>query len=227
MHRDYYTKKFLTRDIRSHSQEDDLDFPSEWSSFEEWPPRKYTICVRDNYGIELMREFSDCNQYSLLTEFMKVRDTAKVIVEIGVARLSTKLYDQTSTTILINNKLEETIYLGIDLDNKSFLDDPKKNVHTLQGSSENFHLAKKKFEELNITVIDFLFVDGWHSVNQVVDELFYVDMLKVGGIVGYHDTNFHPGPKKIVDALNPEVFDVRQHCTLPTDFGISFATRKM
>ena len=86
---------------------------------------------------------------------------------------------------------------------------------------------KKKFEELNITVIDFLFVDGWHSVNQVVDELFYVDMLKVGGIVGYHDTNFHPGPKKIVDALNPEVFDVRQHCTLPTDFGISFATRKM
>ena len=226
MHRDYYTSKYLSHDIRSHNSDDDIDFPSEWGWFEEWPPRKYTLSVKEEYGIDLMREFSDCNQYSLLTEFVKVRDTAKVIVEIGVARLTTNFYDHTSTTILINNKLDETIYLGIDLDDKSFLNNPEKNVHTLQGSSENFDLVKKKLEDLNITSIDFLFVDGWHSVNQVVDELFYVDLLNVGGIVGYHDTNFHPGPKKIVDALNPEIFEVRKHCTLPTDFGICFATKK-
>jgi hypothetical protein len=227
MKRDYYSQRFLSYDIRSHSQEDDLDFPADWGQFEDWPPRKITSCVRENHGIELMREFSDCNQYSLLSEFMKVRESAKVIVEIGVARLSTNFYEHTSTTILLNNKLDSTIYLGIDVDDKSFLNDPAKNIFTLQSQSENYEIVQLKLNELGITKIDFLFIDGWHSVNQVLDELFYVDLVVRNGIIGYHDTNFHPGPRKIIEAMRPEFFEVRKHCTLPTDFGVAFATKKI
>lgn len=226
MNREYYIKKYLTNDIRLNTEDDEQDSPIGFGDFSEWPPRKYTSCIKDNYGLDILGEFSDCNQYSLLSEFMKVRDKAKVILEIGVARLSTNFYEHTSTTVLLNNKKEDTIYIGIDIDDKSFLEKEGKNIHTIQSSSENYSLIKEKLEKLGITQIDFLFIDGWHSINQVIDELFYVDLLSTGGIVGYHDTNFHPGPSKIIEALNPDVFQVRKHCTLPTDYGISFATRK-
>lgn len=204
--RNHYVQKYLSYDIRG--EDGDRDYPS-----------------LDGRWFD--REFSDCNQYSLLSEFVKVRDSVKVIVEIGVARLSANvLYDHTSTTVLINNKKDETIYLGIDVDDKSFLEKEKPNVHTLQARSEDYEIIKKKFDELGIVKIDFLFIDGWHSVNQVIDELFYIDYVPSGGIVGYHDTNYHPGPSKILSAFNPHMFDVRKHCIAENDYGIGFVTRK-
>ena len=225
MKRDYYSQRFLSNDIRSHSQEDDLDFPADWGQFEDWPPRKITSCVRENHGIELMREFSDCNQNSLLSEFMKVRESAKVIVEIGVARLSTNFYEHTSTTILLNNKLDSTIYLGIDVDDKSFLNDPAKNIFTLQSQSENYEIVQLKLNELGITKIDFLFIDGWHSLNAVINDWQYVDMLSDNGIVIFHDSNYHPGPTVFVEAIDSSIFRVEKHFEGQDDYGVAIAYR--
>lgn len=195
--------RYLNKDIRTFNQEfDDRDLPDFW--------------------INSRREFSDCNQQSLKQEFLKVKDDTKVIVEIGVSRItSMQSYEQTSTSILLNSKNPDTLYLGIDIDDKSFLKGP--NVHTLQARSENYEVILNKFKELGIHKIDFLFVDGWHSINQVIDELWYVDFMKSGGVVGYHDTNFHPGPSNIINALRPDIFKVTKYCVSQNDWGVGFA----
>ena len=80
------------------------------------------------------------------------------------------------------------------------------------------------FKELGITQFDFIFIDGWHSINAVMTEWEYTRLLSPTGIVGFHDTNYHPGPKEFVDAINQEKWNVAKVC--PDDYGISFAWRK-
>jgi predicted O-methyltransferase YrrM len=74
---------------------------------------------------------------------------------------------------------------------------------------------------------DFIFIDGWHSVNQVLDDWKFTEFLADGGVVGFHDTNVHPGPMLFIDHLNTEKYNVEKCCTTwLTDYGISFVTRK-
>ena len=89
INREDLIKKYLVKDIRTLDEDkDNSDFPENFDHL--------------NAGRE--REFSYCNQYSLLTEFSKIKDKCKVIVEIGVARMSTNRMEDTSTTIFLNNK---------------------------------------------------------------------------------------------------------------------------
>jgi hypothetical protein len=50
--------------------------------------------------------------------------------------------------------------------------------------------------------------------------------MKPGGVIGFHDTNYHPGPSRIIKNLNPNIFEVRQSCQQQDDWGIGFATIK-
>ena len=200
-------QKYLSSDIRTFdSSFDDEDLPTYWA--------------------QGSREFSYCNQYSLLTEFSKIKDSCKVIVEIGVARMSTNRMEDTSTTIFLNNKKDDTIYLGIDIEDKKFIESVAPNIYTIKSKSENYEEVLKKFKDLGIEKIDFLFIDGWHSINQVIDELFYFDFLTKGSVVGFHDTNYHPGPSRIIESLNPEMFEVVKYCQSEDDWGIGFAFLK-
>lgn len=202
-------KKYLTQDVRTlDPMKDDDDLPVNFNSH------------------PVNREFSFCNQYSLLTEFSKVKDRCKVIVEIGVARLSTNRMEDTSTTIFLNHKNDDTIYVGIDIDDKKFLESYGPNIHTIESKSENYSFIIDKFKELNIEKIDFLFIDGWHSINQLIDELFYFDFLNEGSVVGFHDTNYHPGPSKVIRNLNPDMFETRLYCESVDDWGIGFAFKR-
>ena len=211
--RTQYTQKYLTQDIRvGYSEDNDKDWINIY-------PNPFELVGN--------KEFSMCNQAALTEEFSKVKDQTKVIVEIGVSRVTyNQTYDQTSTSIFLRHKNPETIYLGIDIDDKTFLQGLERNVFTLQSKSEYYERVKAKLDALRITQIDFLFVDGWHSINQVIDELWYVDFMKPGGVIGFHDTNYHPGPSRIIKNLNPDIFEVRQYCQQQDDWGIGFATIK-
>lgn len=211
--RTQYIQKYLTQDIRLGNHEDnDKDFINTY-------PNPFELVGN--------KEFSMCNQASLTEEFTKVKDQTKVIVEIGVSRITyNQTYDQTSTSIFLRHKNPETLYLGIDIDDKTFLQGLERNVFTLQSKSEYYERVKAKLDSLRITQIDFLFVDGWHSINQVIDELWYVDFMKPGGVIGFHDTNYHPGPSRIIKNLNPNIFEVKQLCQQQDDWGIGFATLK-
>jgi predicted O-methyltransferase YrrM len=208
-----YIEKYLTQDIRTGPPEDN---DKDWiNTF----PNPFELVGN--------KEFSICNQAALTEEFIKVKDQTKVIVEIGVSRVTyNQTYDQTSTSIFLRHKRPDTLYLGIDVDDKTFLQGFERNVFTLQSKSENYEVIKAKLDALKITQIDFLFVDGWHSINQVIDELWYVDFMKPGGVIGFHDTNYHPGPSQIIKNLNPEIFEVTQYCEQQDDWGIGFAKIK-
>lgn len=211
--RKHNIQKYLTNDIRLETLEDnDKDFIPQF-------PNPFQLVGN--------KEFSICNQTALTEEFTKVKDQTKVIVEIGVSRITyNQTYDQTSTSIFLRHKSPETIYLGIDIDDKTFLQGMGRNIFTLQSKSEDYEKIQAKLDALKISQIDFLFVDGWHSINQVIDELWYVDFMKPGGVIGFHDTNYHPGPSRIIKNLNPDIFEVVQYCEQQDDWGIGFAKIK-
>jgi hypothetical protein len=96
-------------------------------------------------------EFTLDNRDALIERFLKVRDNCRAILEIGVHRPSWNdpIGAFTSTSALLNNKLSETIYIGIDQDDKSFLNNSEKNVHTIQNNSSHFDNNCKKMQELS------------------------------------------------------------------------------
>jgi predicted O-methyltransferase YrrM len=168
------------------------------------------------------REFTNMNQEKLLEFFSKIKNDCKSIVEIGVHR---NAYNDTSTCILLDNKLDDTVYLGIDIEDKSFLNNTNKNIFTLKTDSRNLDHIKQTLKRLNVNEIDFLFIDGWHSVNQVLAEIRLFDLLSSKAIVGFHDVASHPGPNTVFDAIDENIFD-KFKFSPGNDHGIGFIIKK-
>ncbi len=79
---------------------------------------------------------------------------------------------------------------------------------------------------LNIKEIDFLFIDGWHSINMVINDWLYTEKLSKNGIVGFHDTNRHPGPFYVFEAIDENLYYKYKYFEELEDWGISFAIKK-
>lgn len=216
MTREDIVKNDLIRDIRSFSEIDDADyhevfFNQKHPGVNPWPMGNRKI------------EFSEWNHLKLNQHFKKVSGHAKAIIEIGVCRNGEK----SSTYTFLRNKMKETFYFGIDLVDKSFLDNAEENIFTLQTNSSNTEQIMEFVNSKGVDKFDFIFIDGWHSVNQVLDDWKFTEFLADGGVVGFHDTNVHPGPMLFIDHLNTEKYNVEKCCTTwLTDYGISFVTRK-
>lgn len=160
------------------------------------------------------REFSDCNQKELLRVLNKVKP--KAILEIGVSRLTTNKYENTSTAIFLNHKDKDCIYIGVDIDDKSYL--KGENVYTLKEDSANIEQVINFTRYKGVESFDFIFIDGWHSINQVMKEWEYRHYLNEGGVIGLHDTNYHPGPVHLLTQVGG--WKVEKCCLL--DWGITF-----
>lgn len=194
-----FWQNHLTRDPRTFTEYDDVDSPER---------------------IVSLIEVSACNYAMLEQHFLLLRDKAKAVLEIGISRNG----DKSMTQAFIRNKLDSTIYVGIDIDDKSYLHNQKPNVHTIQRDSSCYEENVADFRRFGVDKFDFIFIDGWHSINQVMRDWEYVRLLADGGIVGFHDTNAHPGPKHFLEVLNRDLWNVNYCCKL--DYGIAFATRK-
>jgi hypothetical protein len=197
----------LIRDIRTGTEYDDRDgdsgVPHPDSS--RWP----------------WREVTEENRAALTERFLKVRDTCQSILEIGVCRN----LEESIAYRFLEHKKPETIYVGIDLDDKSFLNDSSKHIYTIQGSSSSVEENIEKMKSLGVQEFGFIFIDGWHSINQCLIDWEYTRLLAPNGIVGFHDTSVHPGPYHFIKALNKDIWEVEEN-VCPTDWGIGFARRK-
>jgi hypothetical protein len=171
-----------------------------------------------------MTNFTSHDRYHLLQYFKKVKD-CKVILEIGVENNPNHL---TSTSVFLGNKDDETCYFGVDIEDKSSIRNEEKNIFTIQTRAENMDEVMAYLNSKGHTEIDFLFIDGWHSINQVIKEFEYTKYLSKGGIVGFHDTNHHPGPKYFLETIDRDVWEVAEFSgTDPMfDFGVGFVWRK-
>ncbi len=174
---------------------------------------------------EVPREFSDMNEALLAQHLWKVAKSDPGllrILEIGVCRNG----EHSSTTQILD--IMDGTYLGVDIEDKSYLDEPNKGIYTFQTDSSNYDDIVRKLEVINHgdTTLDFLFIDGWHSVNQVLRDWRFAELVRPGGIVGFHDTNAHPGPYIVFDAIDETLFHKEKFLEEDyNDWGISFATK--
>lgn len=146
------------------------------------------------------------------------------IVEIGVNRNG---YSVSSTSVFLNNKREQDIYLGIDIEDKSILNDQTHNIFTICSPSQNKDVFFSKFKEIGIETIDILMIDGYHSINQVYLEWkIYTPLLSKDGIVVMHDTNSHPGPYFLLKSIDTTQYNVYKYLSDVVDWGIGVAVHK-
>lgn len=169
-------------------------------------------------GYDGRQEFSDCNRANLEQYFMRIRDNCRAILEIGVCRNG----GDSSTHVFLNNKREDCVYVGIDLDDKSFLDNAERHIHTIKNTSSDIEGNMAKIREFGVDKFDFIFIDGWHSINQCYLDWEYTQWLSDLGIVGFHDVSCHPGPYAFIRALDTDKWTVITN-TCPDDWGIGFA----
>ncbi len=168
-------------------------------------------------------EVSDCNLMVVSDVVRAMGNNCKVIMEIGVHRNA----GRSMTNVLMDQRPSGSIYLGVDLDDKSYLDDPIERVHTIRANSHDQRSIRNKLSDIGADRIDILMIDGWHSVNTCVNDWYYADLLSDHGVVILHDTNAHPGSVALYHAVDDQLFDKQRLCTGPNDMGISVFTKKV
>ena len=172
--------------------------------------------------------------HGLLYELgLDLEGAAGCILEIGVAKTSlARPFENTSTCILAGHKANSAVYLGVDLaEDKPVTPDQGHNIYYLLGTNSISKAAIiDKLLELGIGQtpgIDLLHIDGDHSVSQVLNDWQYTEFLAPHGIAIFHDTNVHPGPCTVLDAVDPNVFEVVPYFrNRPGDFGMAMVRRR-
>jgi|APFre7841882654_1041346.scaffolds.fasta_scaffold93459_2 hypothetical protein len=158
--------------------------------------------------------FSSANRAVLQT---CVKPWMRCIVEIGVSRDS---WFESSSRVLIENKHPDCLYLGIDIEDRSWVTNMGQNVHFTQQSSYNVENIVGIIQQLGHEWIDLLFIDGDHSVNSVLTEWQFTQYVRPStGVIALHDTNYHPGPWCLMDSLDPSMFKGEKYCETVNDWG--------
>ena len=168
------------------------------------------------------REFSFANQEVLREALLRVPNP-RCIVEIGVQR---NPLPESSTGILLQHKPKGCVFIGVDIEDKSHLADADAGVFVLKMDSADRAKVFALMDQKGLETIDFLFIDGWHSVNQCLADWRYTERLAPRGVVVMHDTNEHPGPFSVFEAIDETLFDKCKHCTEGADWGIATAVRR-
>ena len=215
-------RRDLVKDIRYHDARDDVDWNS--GEFPEVPYRHIEVRhPRENYIVTM----SPCNLHALRDQFNLIRSSCRAILEIGVSHNATPT-EMTSTKTFLSCKKLETIYLGVDINDKTSLNNINENIFTLQADSSDVDSVMEHAKKLGIPEFDFIFIDGWHSINQVMREWEFTKYLSDRGIVGFHDTAIHPGPNLFLKYLDKNKWRVLENsCGFDNnDFGIGFAWRQ-
>ena len=129
----------------------------------------------------------------------------KTVLEIGINVYQKPLLS--TTRAVLEKKEDDCIYLGIDVNNKSTINSPDKNIHTMMIDSSSRRIIRTKMLELGMKTIDLLIIDGDHSINLMVNDWCFSEFLSPFGVVIIHDTNVHIGPRSVFDAIDEMSFD--------------------
>lgn len=110
----------------------------------------------------------------------------RIVGEIGVKH--------GGNSFMFLRKLENTtLYLGMDLvlNNTSklrYYRRPPQVIHTLEGDSQSPGVVQKAKRILNDQRFDFLFIDGDHEYNGVLEDFIqWYSLVRPGGLIAFHD----------------------------------------
>ena len=157
--------------------------------------------------------------------FGSVKDSARAILEIGVDAYhgQSGVTQKASTELILEQKRYETVYVGVDLGDRSWINNANENVFTLRCNSASTDQVDEFLTSLGIDRegIDFMFIDGYHSLNQVLAEWHYIiKYLSKTGVALFHDTNFHPGPFVLFEVVDQTIFKIHKYLTDKHNFGL-------
>ncbi len=127
--------------------------------------------------------------------------------------------------MFLDLKTKTTQYLGIDIEPRPHVSNYTENAFTIQVDSGNTEHIRKIIDHHFRKPIDFLFIDGLHSVEQVKKELALIPLVRKGGVIGFHDISFHAEPNLWMDAFDPKKFDIYKF-RADDDWGIGFLIKK-
>jgi hypothetical protein len=161
-------------------------------------------------------EVSDCNLEIVRRMVNELGSNLNAILEIGVNRNG----ERSMSRVLMDERPKGSFYLGVDLDDKSYLDNPAENTWTLRTNSHNQEEIRSFIANKGVKKLDLIFIDGWHSVNTCVNDWQYTDLLSENGMVILHDTNSHPGCVGLFEAVSDSLYHKVRYCT-ENDFGIA------
>jgi hypothetical protein len=162
---------------------------------------------------------SACNLAVVRDVVQQLGPNLRACMEIGVNRETPSL-----STVLLHERPAGSFYLGVDLEDKHYLDNPDANTWTLISNSHDQDLVRGFLAKHGITQLDALFIDGWHSVNTTVNDWRYADLLSEHGVVIMHDTNSHPGCVAVYEAVDTDMYHKQRYCTVD-DYGIAVFRR--
>jgi hypothetical protein len=60
----------------------------------------------------------------------------------------------------------------------------------------------------------------------VLNDFKYSELVEPGGLVILHDTNFHPGPNLVYQAVDENVFEKELYFDNPSDYGLAILRKK-
>jgi len=167
------------------------------------------------------QEVSDCNLAIVIGEIERLGDRYKACMDIGVARNGERSMSHRYHGL----KPKGAVYVGVDVEDKSFLNNPDENIWTIQANSHEQDRIRSFLKEKGVDKLDILAIDGWHSVNTTMNDWRYADLLSDHGVVIVHDTNHHPGDIALCEAVDENLFDIIRSCT-SYDSGIAVFRRK-
>lgn len=162
-------------------------------------------------------EISDCNLDVVATALNKLGNKCQTILEIGVHRNQSR----SITNILMDQRPQGSKYIGIDVDDKSYLNNEAQGIYTVKSNSHDQRRIRESLRQYNISTIDLLMIDGWHSVNTCINDWCYTDLLSDHGCVILHDTNAHPGSIALFHSVDEKLFAKTRYCTNMDDMGIA------
>ena len=166
------------------------------------------------------KEMSDMN-LSKVREFFGRLVSPQLVVEIGVMR---NPGIQNTTQTVLEMKPDTCAYVGIDIEDRSYVKKYGTNIYTLQIDSAETSTIKEYLSRFN-TPIDYLFIDGLHSIYQVGKEIDLISLVRKGGVIGFHDISVHTGPNAWMEAFDPDKFEIYKFHA-EGDWGIGFLVVK-
>lgn len=166
-------------------------------------------------------EISECNIQTIVEVITALGDKYKNCLDIGVDRNG----ERSMSRLYMTMKANDGIYVGVDLNDKSYLNEPEKNIWTVQANSHEQEKIRNFLKQKGVDKLDILAIDGWHSVNTTVNDWKYADLLSDHGVVIVHDTNTHPGDIALCNAVDENLFQIDRRCT-DRDFGITVFHKK-
>jgi hypothetical protein len=169
----------------------------------------------------LHQEVSDCNLAVVRQAVGTLGKGLTAAMEIGVNRNG----ERSMSRVIMDQRPEGSFYLGIDIEDKSYLDDADNNTWTIRCSSDNRSAVLGKLQERGVEKLDLIMIDGWHSVNMCVNDWHYTELLSDHGMVILHDTNKHPGCVALFDAVDEDLWIKERFCT-NNDYGIATFKRR-